>query len=154
MREKRTSVLVIGSGIAGLSAAIELADQGKDVLVISAAPELHECNTAYAHRKWKDRRYLCPDIVDPANTLTVWVQNTAYWGKPMITVDTNGTWYAATCYECNFTKYGMGSSSIQHGLHRIINQKIIYSLLYIMDTSYTPLENPDLICFRSFNSWS
>jgi L-aspartate oxidase len=48
MREKRTSVLVIGSGIAGLSAAIELADQGKDVLVISAAPELHECNTAYA----------------------------------------------------------------------------------------------------------
>jgi hypothetical protein len=85
-----------------------------------------------------------PDIVDPANTLTVWVQNTAYWGKPMITVDTNGTWYVATCYECNFTKYGMGSSSIQHGLHRIISQKIIYSLLYIMDTSYTPLENPDL----------
>jgi len=36
--------------------------------------------------------YLCPDINDPQNIVSVWVENTGFWGKPMITVDTNGTW--------------------------------------------------------------
>jgi hypothetical protein len=52
---------------------------------------LFQNNTKWAR---PNNVYLCPDITDPENTLTVWVQNTAYWGKPMITVDTNGTWYA------------------------------------------------------------
>ncbi|NBX76206.1 MAG: L-aspartate oxidase [Proteobacteria bacterium] len=41
-------ILIIGSGIAGLSAAISLAEQGFKSLVITAAADLPETNTAYA----------------------------------------------------------------------------------------------------------
>ncbi|HAR97169.1 MAG TPA: L-aspartate oxidase, partial [Deltaproteobacteria bacterium] len=41
-------VLVIGSGIAGLSAAITAADLGLDVVVVTKEPELTESNTYYA----------------------------------------------------------------------------------------------------------
>ncbi|MEM5948915.1 L-aspartate oxidase [Spirochaetia bacterium 38H-sp] len=41
-------VLVLGSGLAGLSAAISAADEGLDVLVVSKESELKECNTFYA----------------------------------------------------------------------------------------------------------
>jgi L-aspartate oxidase len=41
-------VLVIGSGIAGLSAAITAADLGLDVVVINKEPEITESNTYYA----------------------------------------------------------------------------------------------------------
>lgn len=45
---RETNCLVIGSGIAGLSAAVALADQGIDTVVITAAPTLTESNTVYA----------------------------------------------------------------------------------------------------------
>jgi L-aspartate oxidase len=48
MAEHETGTLVIGSGIAGLSASIALADAGADVTLITAAPSLHETNTLYA----------------------------------------------------------------------------------------------------------
>lgn len=41
-------VLVIGSGIAGLSAAISASDAGLDVMVISKEPDIRESNTFYA----------------------------------------------------------------------------------------------------------
>ncbi|MGC8654025.1 MAG: L-aspartate oxidase [Candidatus Kryptoniota bacterium] len=41
-------VLVIGAGIAGLSTAIKLADQGKNVIVINRAFDPDESNTRYA----------------------------------------------------------------------------------------------------------
>lgn len=47
-RELRTECLIIGSGIAGLSAAIALAERGIETTLISAAPELQESNTRYA----------------------------------------------------------------------------------------------------------
>ena len=37
--------------------------------------------------------HLAPDISDPLNKVSVWVQSTAYWGIPMITVNTNGMWF-------------------------------------------------------------
>ena len=37
--------------------------------------------------------YSCPFIF---NKLTAWVENTAWWGNPMIDVATNGTWYQDT----------------------------------------------------------
>ena len=37
--------------------------------------------------------YLAPRIDDPSNFVSVWVQNTAYWGSPLITCETNGIWY-------------------------------------------------------------
>ena len=37
--------------------------------------------------------YLAPDITDPLNKVTVWVESTPYWGTPMITVQTNGMWF-------------------------------------------------------------
>lgn len=49
MIEKReTDVLVIGCGIAGATAALELADQGLDVTVITRARDPKETNTYYA----------------------------------------------------------------------------------------------------------
>lgn len=47
-RELHTDCLIIGTGIAGLSAAVALADQGISTVVISAAPALTESNTVYA----------------------------------------------------------------------------------------------------------
>jgi L-aspartate oxidase len=44
----QSEVLVIGSGIAGATAALELADQGVKVLLITRAQEPHESNTYYA----------------------------------------------------------------------------------------------------------
>lgn len=41
-------VLVLGSGIAGLSAALSAAEEGLDVLVVSKEGDAAECNTAYA----------------------------------------------------------------------------------------------------------
>ncbi len=43
-----TDALVIGSGVAGLSAALATADSGIEVVVISCAPELEETNTNWA----------------------------------------------------------------------------------------------------------
>ena len=36
--------------------------------------------------------YLCPFIDGPSNYVSVWVQNTAHWGQPLITCETNGLW--------------------------------------------------------------
>lgn len=47
MRKER-DLLVIGSGIAGLSAAIHAADSGKNVIVLNRAHDLEESNTKYA----------------------------------------------------------------------------------------------------------
>mgnify|MGYP002640488441 CR=1 FL=1 len=44
----QSDVLIIGSGIAGASAALELADQGIHVLLITRAEEPQESNTYYA----------------------------------------------------------------------------------------------------------
>jgi L-aspartate oxidase len=41
-------LLVIGSGIAGLSAAIAAHDAGLDVIVITKEPDLRESNTFHA----------------------------------------------------------------------------------------------------------
>ncbi len=43
-----TDCLIIGTGIAGLSTAIALAEAGREVLLISAAPHVVESNTVYA----------------------------------------------------------------------------------------------------------
>ena len=50
MTTQRTScdVLIIGAGIAGLTAAIQLADRGKNVVVINRAFDPDESNTRYA----------------------------------------------------------------------------------------------------------
>ena len=45
---KQTDILVIGSGIAGASAALKAADAGVDVLLITNVDDLSEGNTAYA----------------------------------------------------------------------------------------------------------
>lgn len=47
-RAFETDCLIIGSGIAGLSAAISLAEAGHQVTVLSAAPSMVESNTVYA----------------------------------------------------------------------------------------------------------
>lgn len=47
-RKIETETLIIGSGIAGLSAALALAQKGIRAVVISAADSVLECNTAYA----------------------------------------------------------------------------------------------------------
>jgi len=44
----RTPVLVIGTGIAGLSTALVLAEQGIGVLVVTKAADPDDCNTAWA----------------------------------------------------------------------------------------------------------
>lgn len=48
--ENRSSVdvLVIGTGLAGMTAALESADQGSSVLALSKQSDLHETNTNYA----------------------------------------------------------------------------------------------------------
>jgi L-aspartate oxidase len=47
-REVVTRTLIIGSGISGLAAAISLAENGVDCLMISTAPTMTETNTVYA----------------------------------------------------------------------------------------------------------
>ncbi|MBY0369106.1 FAD-dependent oxidoreductase [bacterium] len=47
-RAFETDCLVIGSGIAGLSTALKLAESGHSVAVLSAAPTMVESNTVYA----------------------------------------------------------------------------------------------------------
>ena len=42
---RSTDCLILGSGIAGLTAAIRLAEQGRNVLVITAAKELYDTNS-------------------------------------------------------------------------------------------------------------
>ena len=37
--------------------------------------------------------YLVPDIEDPVNRVSVWVQNTSYWGTPMVEVNTTNDWF-------------------------------------------------------------
>ncbi len=41
-------LIVIGSGIAGLTAALAAADEGRSVAVVTKEPLLEECNTRYA----------------------------------------------------------------------------------------------------------
>lgn len=49
MTEKiETSVLIVGTGIAGATAALELADRGIPVTVVTKAPDPEESNTKYA----------------------------------------------------------------------------------------------------------
>lgn len=48
MREKETEVLVIGSGIAGCTAALELAEKDISVTMVTKATDPHESNTKYA----------------------------------------------------------------------------------------------------------
>lgn len=47
-RREETGCLILGSGIAGLSAAIALGERGIDTLVVTAAPELTDTNTRWA----------------------------------------------------------------------------------------------------------
>ncbi len=47
-RRSTCDVLIIGAGIAGLTAAIQLADRGKNVVVINRAFDPEESNTRYA----------------------------------------------------------------------------------------------------------
>jgi L-aspartate oxidase len=47
-RELRTTCLVVGTGIAGLSTALSLAEQGIETLVITAAASINETNTLWA----------------------------------------------------------------------------------------------------------
>ena len=47
-RRLNCDVLVIGAGIAGLAAAIPLADHGKNIIVINRARHPEESNTRYA----------------------------------------------------------------------------------------------------------
>jgi hypothetical protein len=37
--------------------------------------------------------YLVPDIDDPVNRVSIWVQNTAYWGTPIVEANTNNDWF-------------------------------------------------------------
>lgn len=48
LNQKSVSTLIIGSGIAGLSTAIALAQRGVESLIITAASDLPETNTVYA----------------------------------------------------------------------------------------------------------
>ena len=43
-----TQCLIIGGGIAGISAAISAAEKGLEVIVLTAANEIKESNTLYA----------------------------------------------------------------------------------------------------------
>jgi hypothetical protein len=40
--------------------------------------------------------YLCPNISDPLNEVSVWIENSSWWGTPVIEVLTSGTWYQET----------------------------------------------------------
>ncbi len=68
-----TDCLVIGSGIAGLSAAIALAENGRRVTLVTAAPNLVESNTVYAQggiiyeSAHADPEILVNDILEAGN---------------------------------------------------------------------------------------
>ncbi len=65
-----TDCLVIGSGIAGLSTAIALSETGRQVVLITAAPDIVESNTVYAQggiiyeTEKKDPESLIRDILE------------------------------------------------------------------------------------------
>lgn len=68
---RETDCLILGSGIAGLSAAVALARAGKKCLVVTAAPSLSETNTVYAQggiifegTRLGDRDRLIADILE------------------------------------------------------------------------------------------
>ena len=68
-RDIETHCLIVGSGIAGLSTAIELSAQGIDCVVISCAPASEESNTVYAqggiiYRAAGDPESLIQDILE------------------------------------------------------------------------------------------
>jgi len=48
MKDTETDVLIIGSGIAGCTAALELAEKGISVTMVTKATDPHESNTKYA----------------------------------------------------------------------------------------------------------
>jgi hypothetical protein len=37
--------------------------------------------------------YLVPDIDDPVNRVSIWVENAAYWGTPMVEASTTNDWF-------------------------------------------------------------
>ena len=69
-------VLVIGSGIAGLSAAITAADSGLDVIIVTKASTLEESNTYYAQGgivsmgKDDSPEYLIDDIMQAGDGIS------------------------------------------------------------------------------------
>ena len=40
------------------------------------------------------------------NTVGIWIQNTAWWGNPLIEVSTNGSWYQDTNMSSNLPNTG------------------------------------------------
>ena len=50
--------------------------------------------------------FMCPNIYEPLTKLTVWVENTSWWGNPLIEVTTNGTWYQDTAMSSIFPTTG------------------------------------------------
>ena len=85
-------VLVIGSGIAGFSAAITAADQGLDVIVITKDPAIEESNTYYAQGgivsmgKGDSPQYLIEDIMKAGDGIcnVEAVHILAYEGPPLV----------------------------------------------------------------------
>jgi hypothetical protein len=56
--------------------------------------------------------YLCPNISDPLNEVSVWIENSAWWGTPVIEVLTNGTWYPETAMSQFLPNYWLGSITV------------------------------------------
>ncbi len=71
----KTDCLIIGSGVAGLTTAISLAEKGHSVTVITAASNVEESNTSYAQggiiyeSLQKDKALLAKDIIDAGSLL-------------------------------------------------------------------------------------
>ncbi len=48
MAPKKYNVLIVGGGIAGLSAAIALVEKGYDVTILEAAPKVLELSSSFS----------------------------------------------------------------------------------------------------------
>ncbi|MDA2922132.1 L-aspartate oxidase [Patescibacteria group bacterium AH-259-L07] len=73
----RTQVLIIGSGIAGASAALFLAEKDVPVIVVTRAKDPHESNTKYAQGgivgtiEEKDRKAFIHDVIRAGNGMNL-----------------------------------------------------------------------------------